>query len=1002
MKRIITTLTVYIFLLTFSSNNLFAVSLFEKQILNFGKSYEKDGEYAKALGLYQNYQKNNDFSKDIADRIDFVRPKAKEMAKQKASRKKRASRRRREASSRIKTIYTIQLLTTNLQYINSAKRHKRNIERRYGFTCYLKEGKYLYLRCQDSERRSDLNDDISLLEDGNEDFFVVKLRKRVKEVPPEPIEPQEPITPIAPPKPIVPVPLPINDVKKDKEKTDSLNSFKKELESLKKQLKLLREEKAKREQVEKDAKIKKESDLIKKQLKLLKEEKAKRDQIEKDAKIKKASDLIKKKENNETNNSVKKPVKVIKVPKALITPKKDSSLQKTTDKEPKKAHKKPARKPKPLSKPATNSSNKAKKDKDEVLSKRPKKKKNPLLMNPSKRKKNGKNSISKKTSSKYTVSQGYKALNDKQNELCKKIFSDILKYNPKNIDAAFGYALAFMNDGNWVKAYITLKKVVHLTDRADIKKTFKGIKYNMYLKKGWKNVATSPDKSIEFFKKAQEVKDSSDISEGLAYAYSNNKELDKAIPEMEKLFQAKQNVKNANMLIKTYLKEKQVKKARIFFDSLDPIFQANMTYNPKRAELLAEAKKFLENKQYRQTKNLLRELYLMYPTNLTVLLYFAKVYEAEKEFKNSLEYYKTILAKEPKNKESLMGVSRIFIAKKEYSKALDILLKLEDVKEDKEVQSVIQETKLQLYLKNNNYKEALSLSKKMLMADPTKVKLYVILGDINVQMQNERDAYFYYGRAFQIEPADFDIRMKLLNLLLEQKLFDQTQTLLGKFKGFPLSSSQQQRLRDFYINFYKKYTSTSLQEKDYVYALKGAKSGLQMEPEDTFFIESAGWAALNSKKYSDAIYYFGKIIAKTPKNYTIHYGIGLAYVNLKQFNKAKQSFKTAEASSDSDLLFKVAEIYKDTGFKKDSYRVIKLIEELGRRSISHSNTMPIKEQQSAQMTVPPPNSNSRTDKMDTYNPFLSNFNNPKPPVQHKMIQPEIATPKKKNSNQWFF
>ena len=906
MKRIITTLTVYIFLLTFSSSQVFAVSLFEEQILNLGQGYEKSGNYKKALALYQHYQNSNDFSQAIADRVKFVKPK---IVKRKPRKKiKRASK------SNSQKIYTIQLLTTNLQHKQSAQRYKKKIERKYGFNCYLKEGKYLYLRCQDSPNRRDLDDDTSLLNSNNEDFFVVKLQKKL---PPVPVQPPE-----------------------EPKEEPVINQAEIQVAYLQQQLKFLREQ----------AQKEKNKALATKKL-----------EESKEAEAKKQSEETKK---SETQND--KLVKNIAVPKLLQKPKTESKKD-----------------IKNIAKP--NQKVDAKKPRNKLL-------KRPVNKRPVRNKKN---------SSKYTVSQGYKALNGKKNELAKQIFADLLKFSPKNIDAAFGYSLAFMNDGNWVKAFITLNKVIKLTKRKDIQKTFKGIKYNMYLKKGWKNVATNPAKSVEFFKNAQVINNNADISEGLAYAYSNNKELDKAIPEMEKLFKAKKNVKNANMLIKTYLKEKQIKKARIFFDALDPIFQANMTYNPKRADLLAEVKKFFDNKQYRQTKNLLRELYLMYPTNLTVLLYFAKVYEAEKKFKNSLEYYRTILAKEPENKEALMGVSRIYIAKKKYSKALDILLTL-DAKTDKEVQNIIKETKLQLYLMTKKYKDALSLGKEMLMEDPTQVKLYVILGDINVKMQRQREAYFYYGRAFQIDPTNFEIRMKLLNLLLEQKLFDQTQTLLGKFKGFPLSSSQQQRLRDFYINFYKKYTSTSLQEKDYVYALKGAKSGLQMEPEDTFFIESAGWAALNSKKYSDAIYYFGKIIAKTPKNYTIHYGIGLAYVNLKQFNKAKQSFKTAEASSDSDLLFKVAEIYKDTGFKKDSYRVIKLIEELGRRSISHSNTMPIKEQQSAQMTVPPPNSNSRTDKMDTYNPFLSNFNNPKPPVQHKMIQPEIATPKKKNSNQWFF
>ena len=184
-------------------------------------------------------------------------------------------------------------------------------------------------------------------------------------------------------------------------------------------------------------------------------------------------------------------------------------------------------------------------------------------------------------------------------------------------------------------------------------------------------------------------------------------------------------------------------------------------------------------------------------------------------------------------------------------------------------------------------------------------------------------------------------------------------------------------MRDFYLKFYKKYTAYLLEEKDYGLALKAAKSGLKMEPEDSFFIESAGWAGLNSKKYNDAIFYFSKILAKDPKNWTIRYGMGLAYVNLKQFSKAKEYFKSAEASNDVDLLYKIAEIYKDTGYKKDSYRVIKLIEELGARKLAKvkkRKKVPKQKAKKGSITdilVPSSSQDaSQVDELNTFNPFI--------------------------------
>jgi tetratricopeptide (TPR) repeat protein len=188
-----------------------------------------------------------------------------------------------------------------------------------------------------------------------------------------------------------------------------------------------------------------------------------------------------------------------------------------------------------------------------------------------------------------------------------------------------------------------------------------------------------------------------------------------------------------------------------------------------------------------------------------------------------------------------------------------------------------------------------------------------------------------------------------------------------------MTDEQKKKLKKFYIDYYKKVTAVSLEEKDYEYALKAAKSGMKMDPMDSFFLESAGWAALNSKQYNDAAFYFKKVLERDPKNYTIMYGLGLAYVNLKDFEKAKKAFKAAEATTDMDLLYKLAEIYRDTNMKKDAYRVVKLIEELNKRSLlggakeKKEEGPKIKEE----LTLPPKKVKpANVDELQTYNPFL--------------------------------
>jgi thioredoxin-like negative regulator of GroEL len=905
MKRQTIIHTVFFFLLIFSSDKLYSADLYEEQIYNLGQSYELNGKFKKALNLYTDYLANNDYSERIAERLNIVK-KFKRVKKPKSSYTRNIQK---ETS-----VYALQVLTTKSAYRKAAEREKRKFER-YGLSCYLKEGRNLYLRCNPSENRSDLEDGIAILEDRNKDYFIVK---------------------------------------------DTINFQKNVSKPRPTRVKTKKIERPKRKKrVRPPRKRKPETKPV---------------QVN--------NDEVENQVQDEENNIAERP-KRPKRPHRSTRPKRPS---KKIDKE--------------------------------------KAKKLALLQDPRKRKKPLKKKKVSVEKSKFTLGDGYQALNSKQLGKAKKIFGDILKYSPKDIDANFGYALVFMNEGDWTKAYIILKKIINLTDRKDIHKTFKSVKYNMYLKKGWKNVANNPAKAADFFKKAQTIENTPDVAEGLAYAFNNDQKYDQAIPEMLRLFKERHDFKTANMVIDAYLKAKKKAKAREFFNSLSPTLQANMKYNPKREELLVEVEKYYDSGLYRKARNVLKELYLMFPTDMKVLLYFAKVYEAEKRYKNALEYYKTILSKDALNEDSLMGVARIYAATKKYKQALSVIKQIkENGSTTKKLEAMEKDIKLKMYIKNNNKDAAMGLAKELLLDDPTNTELYILLGDMCMEDSKNRDAYFYYGRAFQLAPNDFDIRMKLLSLLLEQNLFDQTQTLLSKFKGFKLTPEQRIKLRDFYLKFYKKYTASSLEEKDYEYALKAAKSGLKMEPDDTFFIESAGWAGLNSKRYNDAIFYFSKILSKSPKNWTIRYGMGLAYVNLKQFDKAREYFKSAEASNDIDLLYKIAEIYKDTGFKKDSYRVIKLIEELGRRKLVKTTTdMP---QQTSTKTekkqAPVTNeistssqSSFQVDELNTFNPFIigesgyqasSVSHVPDPTLTQSLpdVVPEADTIKikKKNGSKWF-
>jgi tetratricopeptide (TPR) repeat protein len=576
-----------------------------------------------------------------------------------------------------------------------------------------------------------------------------------------------------------------------------------------------------------------------------------------------------------------------------------------------------------------------------------------------------------KKASKYTIKDGFDAVNTKQLKKAKTIFSELVAMNRTDPDANFGLALVFMQEGDWDKAARIIKSVLPHTDRKDIHDTYTSVLYNLHLKNGWKAVATAPEKSAKEFLKAKKIKsDSPDVAEGLSYAYNNAKKPDLAIPYVLQTYKNKPNFKTAEMVIKTYLAAEKKLEAEKFFNTLDPLIQVNMEFNPNRDRAIKEIEGHLKENQYRQAMSKLREIYLMYPTDLKVLFYMGKAYAGQDKTKRALEYFKTVLKRKPDHKEALTEVAHIYMKDEKDEKALEILHVLQ--KANVKVDHFVEQIELRLFIKNKNYKEAEKLAKKMIANDPTNVKYYIILGDITKKDGRKRESYFYYAKAYQLEPNRFKVRMELLDLLLEQKLFDQVQIILEKFRGYEMTEDQTQELRTFYESYYKTYAAYSLGEEEYLDALRAAKAGLQMMPNDMGLMETAGWAGLNGKKYTDAVYFFKKIASQDLTAYSQRYGLGLAYVNMKQKNKALLAFQEAEQTQDRELLLKIAEIYKDIGEDKHAFRVIKRLEKQSSAPVGMPQTKTVKTNKSSR------------DDMNVYNPFLGSL--------VPTAQPEPATP----------
>ena len=440
--------------------------------------------------------------------------------------------------------------------------------------------------------------------------------------------------------------------------------------------------------------------------------------------------------------------------------------------------------------------------------------------------------------------------------------------------------------------------------------------YNYHLSAGYRLLRKSPESSINHFRRALSIKRTADAEKGLALAYLNAKEYSAAYDIFKRLWnKGLKNKEVAKGIVYSLQGMGDYEEVLKFYDSLPLSIKKNVKLDKnflERQLRFKEIDSLINEGAYQDALLKLQELYLKEPENVDVLLRMGRIYLELENFPEAEQVYREVLVYDPDNIYAMQALLGILMRERKYEEALQISRKLEQrgvaVKEKEEIESLLKEGELKKYVKFKEYGKAEKIALELIKERPDDPYPYLVLGDIYAKEKELKKAHRYYAKAYMLDRENFGIKLKFLYSLLNQNMFEQIRIILPTIEFEKLSSSQKEKLRDFYIALYKKLASYYIKSGEYKKALAAAEEGLQMIPNDPDLLSLKGWACLNINEFDCAITSFKRALAISD-DIEVKYGLALAYVKKGDYKEAVPIMNEIEKRGGRAYLVKLADLY---------------------------------------------------------------------------------------------
>lgn len=309
-----------------------------------------------------------------------------------------------------------------------------------------------------------------------------------------------------------------------------------------------------------------------------------------------------------------------------------------------------------------------------------------------------------------------------------------------------------------------------------------------------------------------------------------------------------------------------------------------------------------------------------FPARWQIWFNIANILATSKEYKEAVKAYQEALTANPTSAEAHIGVGHCYVALLDYSLAEEAFKKAFAVAPRN---ALVHATLAQFYILSSRDLDAISA--------------YSSAADICVKDKKTQEALAYYSQIMKIDPNNFSALDKSADCYFELGDYGEAIQLYSRaIEAISTDAS----LRG--VTNYAGLTSVVYTKLGECYSKIGKNreareaylKALELNPDSHYTCVAFAlhyWA--KERRFNEAIQVYEKALKVEPRDFTVHFGLGMSHFGAQNYDKAIRSYelflKTVEPSNKLVLMF-LAEAYAECGdFEKAIERQKKVIELAG-------------------------------------------------------------------------
>lgn len=204
-------------------------------------------------------------------------------------------------------------------------------------------------------------------------------------------------------------------------------------------------------------------------------------------------------------------------------------------------------------------------------------------------------------------------------------------------------------------------------------------------------------------------------------------------------------------------------------------------------------------------------------------------------------------------------------------------------------------------------KEAEELYTVITKKSPEIAAAHMELGELALKEGNTQKALGFYNKASKAQPHSVRINLRLADIYSE-RLKDRDKAIEEYRKAIAASPDM--------VYVYSQLARMLAEKGDLSEALKYARKGYSINPEDSDIKDTLGWVHLKLGNVKEALDAYSEVIKYGTRNPTAYYHLGLVYQKMNEKNKAAEAFEKAldltdefpEAGETKKILTSISEV----------------------------------------------------------------------------------------------